>query len=371
MSAKRRREETTEVDSKERRISIRQLGPEESLLLALPRDILKLVISDYVGFQFYPALVLVCTALRDFIGIRGACYFVPEMAKRGYFHLARWAYEKGCPFSIYWKESHLKAAKIGDFDALKWMVAVTRSKGFGVHINTEVFEALLENGQHEALEFVRSVAMAGEKRYKKVLYLKALLCKDMTTIVNLANQRIPPCRRFIEEVAARDAPEYLYSLFDNRLLSISCLGYRCSNAARAGSMKILKWLVDKGFHLNEYFYIDALGGKQYETLEWLCGLHCVESFGTRAANWAAYNVDFTGLDILANSRALPEWQIVICAASRNESTELLIWAISRGLLSDRSVEYYTDHPDCERKIAWLKGQLKDLGIEHNKWYQPS
>lgn len=372
-SVKRKREQTEahEPDNspKEARIALRQLGPEESLLFAIPQHLLKLIIYEYVCFPYYPALRFVCIGMYNLLPASGK-YFVSDMTTRGYFQLAMWAYDKGASFSVYWTESYLKAAQLGNLDAIKWMVSVAKSLDYGVKINTRVFEVFVENRMEDALEFIRCCSNNGQKRYKKAMYLKAILQGDMATVEKLAEQKVRPCRAFLKAAARMDAPEYLAAPFTHELLNTSCLGYNCSIAAKVGSLRFVEWFLGHGFHLNEYFYYAAMEGAQHTLFQQLIANHQFHHVNTLVARHAVYRKDVISLNILAKAGVFPSAYDIVHAAVQKESEDLLIWANAHGLLCDRDVCYYGGYKNSQAPIEWAKQKLAGLGIVHDKWEEP-
>ena len=359
---------------KDARVALRQLGSDESLLFAIPPHLLRLIIFDYVYFPHYPVLRFVCVRMKNLLLCQGCGqFFVPNMTTRGYFRLARWAYEKGAPFSILWRESYLKAANLDDLEAIKWMAGVATSESFGVpintvvRINTAVFEVFVESARDDALEFLRDNAAKGQKRYNKATYLWAILNDDLETIQRLADMRVPPGRRFIEKAVEMDAPQYLEALRHNNLLSPSRIGYRCIGAARAGSAKFLSWFVECGFELNEYFYKCAIDGGQHGILKLLIQDDQFRHFKAHATRHAAFRNDLKSLNMMARVGALPDAYDVVKAAAEKESKELLIWANAHGVLGNRDVPYQVGHPNHAARVAWVKETLRGLGIQHDEW----
>ena len=343
------------------RVELRQLAPNESFLFALPGCLLEHIIVDYVQFYHFPMLRLVCMKMSELLHPSGGKFYVPTMTKRGYFPIARWAYERGAPFDIYWEESFVKAAEIGDIDALKWMIEVKQSRDWALRIPTAAFEHAVYKGRDDILELLRTKAVKGHKRFEKVMYLRAILNDDLDAVKRLAPNHTRPCRAFMIEASSRNRSDFVAPLLEDGMPKfIICL--RSSSAATTGSIEFIEWLHTNGIELNHWYYSDAIRAKQYDVLSWL-----ITTFGNKDSRFKSTVGcafwDIPMLDFLVDQGVEVDPKEVFSFILTNMSQELFTWAHKRGILPSK----WKWWSPSDHNVEWLRRQATRVGIDHSEW----
>lgn len=363
-SVNNKRKQNGEEDVPEpklQRVGLRQLEPNESLLFALSFDLLEHIIHDYVQFYHFSLLRLVCRKMSELLSPSGGRFYVPTMTKSGYFSVARWAYEKGAPFDIYWEESFIKAAEIEDIEALRWLIEVKQSRGWGLRIPTAAFEHAVYKGRDDILELLRTKAVKGHKRFEKVMYLRAILNDDLNAVKRLAPNHTRPCRAFMIEASSRNRPDFVEPLLrDGMLKYIICL--RSWSAAKTGSIEFIEWLDSNGIELNHWYYSEAIKAKQYGVLEWLITNFGIKDSRFKSTVGCAF-WDIPMLDFLVDQGVEVDPKEVFLFILTNMSQELFTWAHKRGILPSKGKWWSpSDH-----NVEWLRRQATRVGIDHSEW----
>ena len=332
----------------------------------LPNDITKLIITQYVCFPHYPMLRMVCIRLYNMLPTRpswrSAPYFVSHMAERGFFRLARWAYELGAPYSIHFKEAIVWAADFNDINAAYWLIKRQCENGFARWIPTVAYECAIRRNNQKMLQLFLLEGEKGIKRYSKSMYLRALLDGDLDHVRLLARRCVRPCRGFLREVATRDAVEFLEPL-SRTLIGGDVYSYRFSKAAEKGSVRVLRWMRAQHFTFPSCFLEGAVIGQQRDVITWLLensnpGPDEKESMGNRAA----FRKDIPTLNLLKTLGILPCPKELLWSIAKHKSAELFAWACESGALPKKSRIH-----DDQQTRAWLAGQADLHGIDPSGW----
>lgn len=372
-------------------------------LLSIPVDLLNVILGDdYVSYNFYPVLRLVCRQLRALLPQSGGKYFVSSVGKMGFFRLARWAYNLGAPFDIYWKECYVRAAEMGDIETIRWMVKIPDVRKQRIRIvPVKAFRilAMADQDYEPFLQWLRLHTWYGYKKYQRAQYAYAIKRNDAVLMRRLLRTNVKAGSYVWEECAKRSrlelldivrlheekerAAQMVFWANEPAIQVVQVAGVapevdpnpsrfvpiglpnakplrdsRCYGnwrayyeATKAGNWPVLRWLGEHGYSTGHGMISLAVEAKDHEMVRFLHEHTKREDRNPHLCNFAAVRGDMSMLELLESLGYRPDSGAAAFAARlRNE--ECFLWCMQRMTDHDRLLK------DAYGEDSWISWSVR-------------